>query len=483
MLRFFKSSLPAQLLVLLALVLALRLPLLWLGLVPVTAAELRLLLLGEGVAAGAWPYRDLYDGTAPLAAALAGLLELAWSRPVLLYRTAALGLLLVQALRFNAVLNQADAHPERGYLAALTYLVVGSLSPGLDALSPLLLGHTFIIFALSALLPTSREGYDNRRLFRAGFLIGLAALCYLPLALFVGLGFFAVLIFAASSFRSALLLVCGFLLPYALLATVFLYVGALPNFSAMHLERGFSPAVAAADGLPPAVAWPLLAGVAALLGLALLRTAGTALGLVMQAKFRQLMLVWLLVALAVLAVGRGLAPGSLLLLLPPLTYFGLFLWQRVPGQLAWGPELLFVVVLGAVVVLRYRAVLPGLPGLLHLPAESTLAPQPNPAYRPLASGQSVLVLGPDRRIYLTHPAARPYLDWPLAQADFSHLTEYAAVVRIARSLGSHQPTYLLDQRHLLPHLRYLLPTVFGRYEPVPGVPGAYQLRKLRTTVR
>jgi hypothetical protein len=259
MLRFFKSSLPAQLLVLLVLVLALRLPLLWLGL-PLTAAELRLLLLGEGVASGTWPYRDLYDSTAPLAAAGAGLLELAWNRPVLLYRAAALGLLLVQALRFNAVLNRADVHPERGYLAALTYLVVGSVTADLDTLSPLLVGHTFIIFSLSALIPTSREGYDNRRLFRAGFLVGLAALCYLPLAFFVLLGLFAVLIFAANSFRSALLLVCGFLSPYALVATVFLYVGALPNFGAMHLERSLRPTVAAADGLPPAVAWPLLGG-------------------------------------------------------------------------------------------------------------------------------------------------------------------------------------------------------------------------------
>jgi hypothetical protein len=475
-LRFFKSSLPAQLLVLLALVLALRLPLLWLGL-PLTAAELRLLLLGEGVAAGAWPYRDLYDGTAPLAAAVAGVLELAWNRPVLLYRTAALALLLGQALRFNAVLNRADVHPERGYLAALTYLVVGSLSTELDALSPLLLGHTFIIFALSALLPTSREGYDNRRLFRAGFLIGLAALCYLPLAFFVLLGFFAVLIFAASSFRSALLLVCGFLSPYALVATVFLYVGALPNFQDMHLEGALRPTVAATDGLPPAVAWPLLAGVVVLLVLALLRTASTALGLVFQAKFRQLMLVWLLVAVAALAVGRGLAPGSLLLLLPPLTYFSLFLWQRLPGRAGWAPELLFVTVLGLVVVVRYRDLVPGLPTLLRLPAESAFAPQPNPAYHRLVAGRPVLVLGPDRRAYLTHPAAWPYLDWPLAEADFGHLTEYAALVRVGRSLAPNPPTYILDQNQLLPRLRYLLPAVFGRYEPVPNVPGAYQLKK------
>ncbi|MGI4870716.1 MAG: hypothetical protein ACRYFX_05990 [Janthinobacterium lividum] len=475
MLRFFKSSLPVQLIALLLLLLALRLPLLWLGL-PMSATELRLLLLGEGMSTGAWPYRDLYDGTAPLAAAASGLLQLAWGRPLLLYRAVALGLLLTQALRLNAVLDQAGVHPERGYLAALTYLLVGSLSTDLDTLSPLLLGHTFIIFTLSALLPTSREGYDNRRLFRAGFLVGLAALCYLPLALFVALGLFAVVIYAANSFRSALLLVCGFLSPYALLATVFMYVGALPNFNQMHLARGFYQPIAALDGLPPALAWPLLAGPMGLLGLALLRTVGTSLGLVSQAKFRQLMLVWLLVALAVLAVGRGQAPGSLVLLLPPLAYFGLFLWQKMPGRSGWLPEVLFLVVLGSVATLRYRAQVPGLQALLRLPAESTVALRPASAYARLVPGRPVLVLGPDRRAYLTHPAARPYLDWPLAQTDFGHLDQYAAVVRIAHNLGPHPPAYLIDQVGLLPRLRLLLPQLFGRYQPVPGKTGVYELK-------
>ena len=457
---------------LLLLLLALRLPLRWLLGPATTGAELRLQLLGERLHGSALLYRDLYDGTAPLAAATAALLEAGLHRSGLLYELMALALLLTQALRLHTVLNRVGAHPERGYVAALTYLLVGSLSTDLDTLSPLLLGHTFIVFALSALLPTSREGYDNRRLFRAGFLIGVAALCYLPLALFMAVGLFAVIIFAASSFRSALLLLCGFLFPYAVVATFFLYVGALPGFEQFHLEPTLRGRNAGLDGLPGAVLLPLLAGAVVLLLLALLRAAGTPLGLVFQAKFRQLMLVWLLMALAVALAGRGVAPGTLVLLLPPLAYFSLFLWQR--GRPFWWPDLLLLVTIVLVVLVRYRAVVPGLETALHLPAESRFALRPNPALAALR-GQRVLVLGPDRRPYLTNQLASPYLDWDLAQTDFGHLNEYAALVRIARQVGADPPAYLIDQNRLLAPLKQLLPGVFGRYQPTV-MPGVYRAK-------
>ncbi len=471
MLRFFRSSLPAQLLVLLGLLLALRLPLLALLGLPLTAGELGALLVGERVHGGALPYRDLYDGTAPLATYFFAGLDGLSGRPVFLYRAVALALLLGQALRLNFVLNRADVFPDRGYLVALTYLLLGSVSTDLDALSPLLIGHTFIVFALSALLPTSREGYDNRRLFRAGFLIGLAGLCYLPLMLFVGAGLLAVIIFAAGAFRSFLLLLCGIFFPYAVAVTYFLYAGALPNFVQLHLAPGWrSFGSAAADGLPLAMQLKLLALPAAVLLLAVVRALGAPLGPVFQDKFRQLMVGWLLVALAVLAAGRGVAPGSLVLLLPPLAYFGLFLWQS--ARPAWAPEVLFLVLLGAVVALRYRPLVPGLETALRLPAESTFAPRPDPALARLQR-QHLLILGPDHRAYLTNYSATPYLDWTLALADFNYLDQYAAVVRIGRQVGADPPAYVLDQRHLLPQLRHLLPGVFGPYEPA-GPAGLYR---------
>ena len=467
MLRFFKSSLPTQLLALVLLVLALRLPLLLAGL-PLTAAELRALLVGERLHGGAMPYRDLYDGTAPLAAATFAALDAVLARPVWLYRMMALGLLFIQGLRLNLVFNRYDVHPERGYVAALTYLLVGSVSTDLDALSPLLLGTTFIVFALSALLPTSREGYDNRRLFRAGFLIGVGALCYLPLSLFVIVGLFAVVIFAANSFRSSLLLLCGFFFPYVLVATFFFYIGALPGFVQFHLQPGLTDLIA--SGLPAGLQLRLLIVPVLVLALALLRSLGTSLGLVFQIKFRQMMLVWLAVAAVAAAVERGEAPGALVLLLPPLAYFSLFLWQRY--RQSWLLELLLLLIINAVVVLRYRAQVPRLESLLHMPAESRFGLEPDPRYAAV-HGQTMLILGPDDRAYFNNRPATPYLDWALSQVDFGHLNEYAAVVRVAQRMGPTPPTYLLDQSRIVPRLKQLLPGIFSAYEPT-DTPGLYR---------
>ncbi len=452
------------------LVLAIRLPLLWLG-VPLTAAELRALLIGEQLHAGALLYRDLYDSTAPLAAAFFAALDLVASRPWWLYRVLALTLLLVQALRLNLVLNRADVHPERGYVAALTYLLVASAVADLDTLSPLLLGHTFVVLSLSALLPTTREGYDNRRLFRAGFLTGLAALCYLPLALFLLVGLFAVIIFAANSFRSFLLLLCGFFFPYAAVATFFLYTESLDGFAQFHLRPVLQGLVAGADGLPLGVQLRLLVLPGGILLLALARSFTTPLGLVFQIKFRQLMLVWLGAASLMMAAGGGVAPGTLVLALPPLTYFGLFLWQKAPRP--WVPDVLLLFVLGGILVLRYRSVL-GLEQLLRLPAESRYAVQPHPAYSAVR-GQRLLVLGPDRRPYVQNRLGSPYLDWQLAQVDFGHLNEYAAIFRLSQNFAPQPPAYLIDEVGLLPELRYKLPAIFGRYQPT-NTPRVYRLK-------
>ncbi|WP_162910782.1 hypothetical protein [Hymenobacter oligotrophus] len=468
MLQFFRSTLPSRLVLLVLLALGLRLPLLWLGEAPLSLAELRGWLLGERLHAGAVLYRDLYDHTAPLAALMYGLLDLALPRSWVLYRFAALGLVVVQAIRLSVVFNRYNVHPERGYLAALTYALLASVTTDLDVLSPLLMGQTFVVFSLSALLPTSREGYDSSRLFRAGFLLGLAALCYLPLAWLLVVGLFAVISFAANSFRSFLLLLCGFAFPYAVTATFFLYTNSLSSFQQFHFAPMLTGA-AMADALPRS----LQLGLAILPGVVLLaalgRTFTSSLGLVFQVKFQQLMLVWLGVALVLGAALRATAPGILAIALPPAAYFALFLWQRT--QRVWVAEAMFLVLVGAVAVVRYRTVL-GLEQLLRLPSEARYAARPDKRYAAVR-GQRVLVLGPSRGVYVENAAGSPYVDWRLAQRDFGYLNQYSAIFRLANNLAS-PPPYLIDEVGLLPELRYKLPTIFGRYHPT-STPRVYRL--------
>ncbi len=173
------------------------------------------MILGERMADGYLLYRDIFDSEAPLAAGIYWLIDLIAGRSILVYRVLPIVLLLIQGIRLNSIFNRHNVHAERTFLPTLLYLVGGSVFLELDTLTPLLLGMTFIVFSLNYLISFSKEGENNRQLFKAGFILGLGALCYLPLVLFLVIALFAILLFASSSVRSSLLLLCGFIFPYS----------------------------------------------------------------------------------------------------------------------------------------------------------------------------------------------------------------------------------------------------------------------------
>ncbi|PSR55238.1 hypothetical protein AHMF7605_17850 [Adhaeribacter arboris] len=234
MIRYFRSLLLSRLLALVLLFLAIRVPLVFWG-VPLTLPELKSMVLGERMANGYLLYRDIFDNEAPLAAGIFWLIDLLTGRSVLVYRILPMILLFIQALRLNSIFNRHNVLPDRTFLPALLYLVAGSVFFELDTLTPLLLGMTFIVFSLNYLISFSKEGENNRQLFKAGFILGLGALCYLPLVLFLIVAIFAIILFASGSVRSSLLLLCGFIFPYSLVLTYYLYTNTLTNFLDFHL--------------------------------------------------------------------------------------------------------------------------------------------------------------------------------------------------------------------------------------------------------
>jgi hypothetical protein len=457
LISYFRSILPSRLFLLVILFLAIRLPLIFLG-IPATVSELLHMLVGERMGDGFAMYREIYDTTAPLSAFVYWTIDVVAGRSYLTYRLTATFLLLVQAVLLNVTLNRHQVYAGKSYVPALLYLLLGSLTFEFDMLTPLLIGNTFVILSLPYIITISREGFENNRLFVGGFMIGLAALSYLPLALFLLLAAFGVVLFASNTFRSFLLMLCGFAFPYAVIITYYLYTNTTSHFLEMHLfqswQFGISPLV------PPAHLAKVLALPAVLLLLSLLSTTSLPQRLVFQGKFQQLMTVWLLVSIIILITRNELSVGSFLVILPPIAYFGEFLFTSRIKK--WQLNLMFFLLLGGVLVIRYREPL-GISRFVQIDDSMLLLPQ----QQPLAglSGSTVLVLGDDLSYYTHNKLVTPYLNWQLSQRHFGRLDEYQAVYDIYQNFRKESPAYIVDQSGLIPQLKHKLPSVFEGYEP------------------
>ncbi len=457
MVSYFKSILPSRLFLLVLLFLAIQLPL-YLLLTSGTIQELLYMLIGERMADGYTMYEDIYDNTAPISTLLYWLIDLIAGRSVFAYRLVALSILLLQALTFNFILNRYQVFATKNYIPALLYLVIGSITYEFGMLTPLLIGHTFVILSLPYLITVSREGIENNRLFVGGFILGLAALSYLPLGLYLLVGMFAVILFSSNTFRSILLLLVGFLFPYAVLLTFYYYSGTLSAFTDIHLLSPWRFEVAFA--LPPADLARLMLLPLIVLLFALLSSLSLPQRLVFQVKFQQVMWIWLLVSVLLVITRDEISANTFILLLPVIAYFGVYLFSINVKK--WMLSLAFILVLAGTLLIRYRSPL-GISSYIQLSdpqllTETYLLEAPD--------NTSILVFGDDIRYYIQNKPATPYLNWRLAQENFSDLNEYDKVFEIYKNFEKEKPAYIVDEAGLIPDLKYKLPEVFGKYKPI-----------------
>jgi hypothetical protein len=372
-------------------------------------------------------------------------------------------LLFMQGIRLNSIFNRYNVHAERTYLPALIYFISGSIFFELDTLTPLLLGMTFVVFSLHYLISFPQEGENNRQLFKAGLILGLGALCYLPLVLFLIMALFAIILFASGAFRSSLLLLCGFLFTYSVVFTYYLYSGALANFLDFHLLSAWNLQVDFL--LEPLAVLKLLALPLAFLALTVGNSILHAPGLNYQAKILQLMFIWLVVAVLVAIIGKKISTEVLVLFLPALAYFGTAFFLRLRKALV--REVTFLVFFGAILLLRYSTFL-GLAPYLQINLTDLLL-NPAPQYQAI-QGRGILVLNNDLNYYQYNRLASPYLNWEIARQDFRQLDTYQAVYQIYQNIATDYPDYIVAAPPLMRELQYKIPTAFGAYRPVPGNP-------------
>lgn len=131
------------------------------------------------------------------------------------------GLLLLQAIRLNLLLNSFRMFSSSNYTVAMSYILLSGFFPAWFSLSPAMFIAPFIIWIFINLTKLFNNAAAKTMLFNTGILTGLCILGYHPTVYLIGLVFFALAIIRPFRASEWMVLMAGILLPFYFLAAIF----------------------------------------------------------------------------------------------------------------------------------------------------------------------------------------------------------------------------------------------------------------------
>ena len=146
----------------------------------------------------------------------------------------ALFLVLIQAFIINVLAARFRISKEVTMIPGVFYILLMSTTPDFLKLTPVLLGNTFLIFALMSLFQIYKKSSVAGSIFNIGFWIGLASLFYFSNIVFVLFGIIGLSTLKALRLNEILILIIGAFIPYFFAGTFAFLVDALPEFH--HLQ-------------------------------------------------------------------------------------------------------------------------------------------------------------------------------------------------------------------------------------------------------
>ncbi|MFD2573151.1 hypothetical protein ACFSUS_21090 [Spirosoma soli] len=458
MLRFFRSYYPYQYVSLLGLLLLVRLPLL-LHPFPLLIPELNWMLVGEQMSQGHLLYRDIWDSISPLSALAYWGLDTVFGRSPLALHGAATAVSVFQIVYFNYVTNNRDVYPDRSFWPGLIYMLFLHLSFDCLTLSPVLMSTSFLLLAFGTLIKQMDRRGATDEVFEVGFYIGIAALFYLPSALFILWASLSLLFFTGTTFRQHSLTLFGFIFPIA--ATLLLYYlwDGLDDFNRNLLASVFRVrqySLSDFQSLFASLLIPLGLGVLGFLSL--FNTTSRYVNF--QQRVQQIMMIWFVTAFITIALMPFLAPMLFLSFVPPMAYFAFYYFENV--RKPWMAELGFSVAFGLMLLLFYQGALGLIPGA-ELGRLSSLQVKDSPLPADIRD-QHVLIIGEDLSAYRQNRPATPYLNWDLAKYDLKNLDNYEAVINVFDHFRQDPPDYIVDRENVVEKLFQRAPALASQYE-------------------
>jgi hypothetical protein len=155
-------------------------------------------------------------------------------------RGIAIFLLLFNATILNYIVSEHRIEYETTLFPGLFYILVSSAIPDFLHLSPVLIGNTFLIFALFNLVKTYKNNQCASLIFNIGFWIAIASLFYFSFAFFVLWGLICLSVLRAFKFKEWLITISGFLVPYLLLGTYHFWFDQFGEFWTQQVSQNLS---------------------------------------------------------------------------------------------------------------------------------------------------------------------------------------------------------------------------------------------------
>ncbi len=140
-----------------------------------------------------------------------------------IYPLIAYVLLFTQAVTFNGLINNQKLFPTPNYLLALTYLLVTSVVPQWNVLSPVLIINTVLVWAWPGMVGLFNSAKPKSVLFNIGFGFAVCSFFYTPSVYLLLLLFVALILFRPFYLTEWLIAILGVLTPYYFLL-IYLFV-------------------------------------------------------------------------------------------------------------------------------------------------------------------------------------------------------------------------------------------------------------------
>ncbi len=454
LLRFFRINDPYRLLGLLFILVLISLPFL-LDPAGLLLSELKYAVLGEAVAEGKLMYIQIFDDTTPLASIMFGCMDIIFGKSMVAKHIIALLIIFFQAGYFAVLLISNKAYAENTYLPALIFGLLYFFSFDLITLSPELLASTMLLLALNQLFHEIEFKIQlDEIVLKLGFYLGLSTFFVFSYWVFLLLSVLILITLTRAGFRKIALMIFGFLLPHALLLTLYYSWGE----SGLLWRNFYLPNLTFSGEMLVSTRGLLMLGGVPLVYLlfSVFMVNREARFTKYQSQLMQVMFFWLLFALGQVLVAREISPASLVTFFPPLAYFishYLLLIRR-----KWIAEGMLWIFLLGIVTMSYMSK----QGRVSAVDYTKLFP--DPAFlRKEIDGKKILVLEEGYYQYQRNALGGFFLNWELSKPVFEDLTDYRHIEIIASCFEMDPPEVILDRNNYMASVMERIPFLKAVY--------------------